>query len=515
MPSRSGSARRHRVLAAAGLVVALATSACPGTERPPGPSPDGPAAAGTIRLGYPEEPPTLNPVSDPSPASRDILRPVLPSFFLATPDLRYVPYLLAEEPSVTSEGDRLEVRFRIHEQATWSDGTPVTVSDVAFTWRVMTDPSLDVANPFGFHRVVGVVEEDDPKRGRLLLEGPWPAWRDLFSAGRYVLPAHAASSPADVAGWDRGPPVTAGPFRLGEWVPGRSVRLDADPRFWGAEPSVEGIEVTFVPDPTTAIQLLQQARLDAVAPMAGVSWGGRLDALSEVEVSRATGPDLISLVMNTERIPDVVLRRRIADSVDRGRFLEVVLREEAEPADGVLPPELPGAEPAWAAYGTRAPPPAGLSREIQLVHQRGELMDLLARYVQAELERAGIDAELVPLESDVFHGRFLAGREFDLALVETRSGPAADLWRWVEVPGAAEPITGLADQNLARLVGEGVEGNEEALQEAQVGLAEQVPVQPLFRPVVTMGWRAGVSGLAANPTVEGPLWNASAWGRAG
>jgi peptide/nickel transport system substrate-binding protein len=143
-------------------------------------------------VGYPEEPPTLNPVTDPSPASRDLLRPLLPSFFRITPDLRYEPSLLDAEPEVVPAGDRTEVRFRIRDDAAWSDGTPVTVQDVAFTWRVMTDPGVDAWNPTGFDRLVDVVA-DDPKAGRLVLDGRWPGWRDLFAAGRFVLPAHVVA----------------------------------------------------------------------------------------------------------------------------------------------------------------------------------------------------------------------------------------------------------------------------------------------------------------------------------
>jgi peptide/nickel transport system substrate-binding protein len=463
-------------------------------------------------VGYPEEPPTLNPVTDPSPASRDLLRPLLPSFFRITPDLRYEPSLLAAEPEVVPAGERTEIRFRIREDAVWSDGTPVTVQDVAFTWRVMTDPDVDAWNPTGFDRL-GDVVSDDPKAGRLVLDGRWPGWRDLFAAGRFVLPAHVGE-PGSVAGWDEGPPVTAGPYRLDGWTRGHSIVMVADPAHWGPPSAVERLEVQFVPDPTTAIQLLERGELDVVAPMAGVSWGRRLAEIVGGGTSSATGPDVVSLAMNAESVSDADLRRRIAHAIDRSRFLEVALRDDAEPADGLLVPEQDGADPAWARYGSGPTPGAAAPEELELVHPRGEVPDLMARYVQAELERAAIDVELVPLEADVLQGTFLPSRRFDLALAEVRTGPSPELWRWVEVPGAGTSLTGLADEVLAEMVRRAAEGSAPALREAQARLADLAVALPLYQPRLTVGWRAGIAGPAASPTVEGPLWNVEAWSAA-
>ena len=464
-------------------------------------------------MAYPDEPPTLNPVTDPSPASRDLLRPLLPSFFRITPDLSYEPSLLSTEPEVVPAGERTEVRFRIREDAAWSDGTAVTVEDVAFTWRVMTDPDVGAWDPSGFDRLVDVVA-DDPKAGRLVLDGPGRGWQDLFAAGRFVLPAHLGDADT-VGGWDGGPPVTSGPYRLDDWIPGRSVAMVADPAHWGPPPAVERLEVLFVPDPTTALQLLQRGEVDVVAPMAGVSWRRRLAEVAGGGISSATGPDVVSLAINVDSIADVDLRRQIAHAIDRPRFLEVALRDDAEAGDGLLAPDQAGAEPAWARYGSGPTPGASEPGELELVHARGELMDLVARYVQAELERAAIDVELVALEADVLQGAFLPSRRFDLALVEVRTGPSPELWRWAEVPGAGMSLTGLADELLVDLVRRASTGSVSALRRAQERLADLAGALPLYRPRVTVGWRAGIAGPAANPTVEGPLWNVEAWSAAG
>jgi ABC-type transport system substrate-binding protein len=506
MPPRSPRSRRSAVPL---LFLAALATACPADE--PSPPVDRGPAPGTVRVGYPDEPATLNPVTEHSPAARDLLRPLLPSFFRITPDLRYEPSLLAEEPEVVAAGERTEVRFRIRDDAVWSDGTPVTVEDVAFTWQAIT--AVEAWNPTGFDQLVDVVA-GDPKSGRLVLEGTGTGWKDLFAAGRFVLPSHVGD-PASVAGWNRGPPVTAGPYRLEGWTPGHSVAMVADPSYWDGPPAVERLEVQFVPDPTTALQLLERGDLDVVAPMAGISWTRRLAEAAGGGTASAAGPDVVALAFNVGSVDDLGLRRRIAHAIDRPRLLEVALRGEAEPADGVLAPEQLGAEAAWAGYGVGAGAVEPAPDELELVHQRTELPDLVARYVQAELERATVDAELVALEPDVLYGSFLPARRFDLAIVEVRTGPTPELWRWVEVAGAGPSLTGLTDPEVVQLAAPGLGGSEEALREAQVRLADLAVVLPLYRPRVTVGWRAGIRGPAANPTVEGPLWNVEAWSASG
>jgi peptide/nickel transport system substrate-binding protein len=513
MPPRS----RWRARLAGGLALALVAGACP-EDPPPPPRAERPSPRGTIRLAYPDVPPSLNPVTEGSPATSDILRAILPSFHLVEPDLDYRPWLLEGEPEVRIDRDTMTIRFRIRDGATWSDGDPVGVDDVAFTWRVMTDPDLDVARPEGFEHIRDVVQESE-RVGTLVLSPPLRSWRELFSAGRFVLPSHVAEGPGSVRGWDRGPPVGAGPFTLERSVPGRSVILGANPRFLGPAPLAERIEVAFVPDPTTAVQLLREGLVDAVAPMLGVSWGRRLAALPGVETSSSFGPDVLNLVIEAGRIP-VLERRRIADAVDRARFVEAIVREEGRVADSVLAPGQTGSRPEWEVYGRggpsgRGPPPPVTERELSLAYVRSELLDIAGRFVQGELRAAGFDVELVPLESDIFHGIFVPGRRYDLALWESRTGPAPDLSAWFVDPDAGSPLSAERDARLPALEEAwDRRGDLGALTGAQRRLARLATVLPLFQPRVTIAWREGIRGPQANPTVDGPLWNAWAWSEA-
>jgi ABC-type transport system substrate-binding protein len=505
MPPRSGSRGRRPALVLAALLAAAGCTGDEGGEEKPTGPPPAPPAAGTIVLGYPEEPPTLNPVTEPAPAAAELLRAVLPSFHILTPELTYRPSLLAEEPEVSVAGDRMTVRFRLRGDARWSDGRPITVEDVAFTWRAMTAEGVDVAHPEGFDHVVAVVERS-AREGELVLSPPLASWRDLFSGGRFVLPAHAADGPADVVGWDAGPPVAGGPFELGPWLRGRSVELVANPRFFGQGPRARRIVVLFVPDPTTAIQLLEGGRLDAVAPMLGLAWSRRLARVPDAGVTSAFGPDLVAVAFETGSVSNLELRRRLAGAVDRQRFVDVVLGDEGRLAQSVVVPEQEGAIDAWARYGADLEAVEG-GGELSLVYTRGELLDLVARYLHAELERVGADVELVAVETDVLWRTFVPQRRYALLLLEVRGTPFPDLSAWAGGPS----FTGLEDADVARLVARvEADGPSAALGDAQDRLAELAAVLPLFQPRAAAASR-GVTGVEANPTADGILWNAEEW----
>jgi peptide/nickel transport system substrate-binding protein len=512
MSPRSGSRASLRLRALALAILGALAACTPGAQPAPRGTGTRPEPAGTIRLAYPDWPSTLNPVTEASPGARDILRAVLPSFHVVTPDLGYRPSLLAEEPRVEVEDDRMVVSFRIRGDARWSDGTPITVRDVAFTAEVMGQPDVTAVDPEGFDHLVDVAQ-DSPTTGRLVLSPPLAGWRDLFSAGRFVLPAHAATSPAAVARWDRGPPVAGGPFRIEEVIAGRSVMLERNPRYFGPRPLAERIEVAAVPDPTTATQLLRLGRVDVVAPMLGVSWGQRLEALPGVEAAATFGSDLVALVANAARLADPEDRRAVADAIDRSRFATAVVREEGTLADSLVP-QAAGSDTPWSAYGRGEPSELAASDELELAYVRTELLELTARYLQAEVQRAGGDLDLVGLESDVFWDTFLPERRFDLALVEVRGGATPDLGEWFGAPdGIWSSLTGLTDPELALLEDEVAAGDPDAVAEAQARLADLAVVVPLYRLRTSMGWRQGVTGVEPNPSADGPLWNAQEWSK--
>src|SRR5690606_6274007 len=65
------------------------------------------------------------------------------AYQIALPGLEVVPDLaVGELPPVTQEGDVWVGEFTLRDDATWSDGEPITAHDVAFTWNTAVEFEL-------------------------------------------------------------------------------------------------------------------------------------------------------------------------------------------------------------------------------------------------------------------------------------------------------------------------------------------------------------------------------------
>src|SRR5437867_4467875 len=281
-PSGSFRSRSRR---RAGLALALALlTACPHTRPKPAPtgsSPSATAAAsprgGELVVAYPHEPATLNPflAGGDAPATRDLVRSLMPSLYVVEPGGKRVPSLLDGEPEqvdTQEEGspNRSIVRMTLRSDAVWSDGVPITAEDVRFTWQTIMNKRWHGVAREGYDRIAKVIV-DGPKVASLVFYGrPFGRWQDLFSAGLGVLPKHVLiGKPFDTAlatSW----PVSGGPFVLKSWTPGLQIVLQRNPRAWEKVPSLDRSRVEFVPDVVTAFQLLERGQVDALVPYPGV-----------------------------------------------------------------------------------------------------------------------------------------------------------------------------------------------------------------------------------------------------
>ena len=114
------------------------------------------------------------------------------------------------------------VRYRLRPGLRWHDGRPVTADDAVAGFRLLR--SLDCEYP---HREIVEAIDGITADGRTLTVR-WGAGEPyaVFEEWGTVLPAHLldAARLADPAGWPGLPelrrPMSHGPFRAAEWVPG-------------------------------------------------------------------------------------------------------------------------------------------------------------------------------------------------------------------------------------------------------------------------------------------------------
>lgn len=542
MHRRSGWRRASRLAGACALALVLA--ACPGSKPStrlspsdsPGPTRPAGTRGGELVVAYPHEPPTLNPflAAGASPATRDLARLLMPSFWRIGPEGRRTLSLLAEEPVTAESGGQLLIGVRFRDDAVWSDGRPITTTDLRFTWTVLRDRRFPVTARQVYDRITDVRVES-PKAATLVFAEPYAAWRDLFSSGAGLLPEHVLrNSRFDVAlagGW----PVSGGPFVLKTWTRGLEMVLERNPETWGDEPYLDRVRIQFLPDVVTALALLRSGKVDVLGPYAGVDLERRGKLVSGAAVTSDFGTTWMGLFLNvkTAALSDVRVRRALAFSLNRAAITEGIVRAEGKELNALSAGgEIPAssafaqyradtaaatrllAQAGWSGSGTRSK--GGRDLTFTVVAPPDELTDRVARALHANAERAGFDLNAITLDYDRLWRDWLSSSRFQAALLEMRDAPGGTLQERFAM-GSPGNLSRLSDLSLDTLLDAAVAGgafDAAAVAAAERRLAQLVPAIPLYRNRVTIVAGKNARNVVANGSADGFLWNAADWSRA-
>jgi peptide/nickel transport system substrate-binding protein len=138
--------------------------------------------------------------------------------------------LLAE--TVETDADRTYVTFTLDPRARFSDGTPVKVEDVIFSWELLRDKGRP--NYRTYYSKVSKVEIAGPRSVRFDLSGANDRELPLILGLMPILPKHAIN-PASFEDTTLEPLIGTGPYVIAAVDPGRSITLKRNPNYWGRD----------------------------------------------------------------------------------------------------------------------------------------------------------------------------------------------------------------------------------------------------------------------------------------
>ncbi len=286
---------------------------------------------------------------------------LLESLFGVGPDLTYHPELLAAEPTITDLDDAaVAIEYRLRSDLSWSDGTPLTAEDVAYTHRILTEGCqveadgsiLDssaqgcvylTGNRLGIDQVTDFEVLSDTEF-RVTMAGFYPDWRRLWSP---VLAAHAHGDDADTVnrrlrtfiGSD-GPLPSSGPLRIERWERGGSMLLVANEAYHGANgpgadgadgaddgDPVEAVRIDFVPDPGARVAALVDGRADLLFERSQVGHRVLIDD-GAIDAVAAAGPDYdhVGLNLLNPHLAEPEVREALVTAIDKEALIEAVYR---------------------------------------------------------------------------------------------------------------------------------------------------------------------------------------------
>lgn len=160
--------------------------------------------------------------------------------------------------SWTETGDGKTWTFRLRENITFSDGTPLTAYDVAASGKYILDLAKNPeAVDNGFYANIRYMVSSFSARDERTVEvkAARPYYGLLYSMTFPVV----HQSQLDVAN-----PVGTGPYVLAGFEAGSYMLLNANPSWWQMQPQVKEITVTFYPNNKDMITAYEYGRVDTV-----------------------------------------------------------------------------------------------------------------------------------------------------------------------------------------------------------------------------------------------------------
>jgi microcin C transport system substrate-binding protein len=214
-------------------------------------------------------------------------------------------YGVLAEPAAYPD-DRSYVIYRLRAGARWHDGKPVTPDDVIFSFDALKKNSPMYS---AYYRHIAKCEQVGEREVKFSFDSPGN--RELPSiAGEFpVLPKHwwegsdAQGNKRDVTATTLEIPLASGPYRIKEFVAGRSLVLERVADYWGKDIAVsvgqnnlDQIRFEFFRDDTVGLEAFKADQLDWFMERSGKQWSTAYDfpAVTEKRVIKEKFPDLSS-----------------------------------------------------------------------------------------------------------------------------------------------------------------------------------------------------------------------------
>jgi len=137
-------------------------------------------------------------------------------------------------------------------------------------------------------------------------------------------------------------PVGTGPFRFESYTPQNSVVLTANDDYFRGAPKLAGVEVRYMPDPSSRELGLQSGELDAAAGLTEAQWVDRINAEGNLVADVFGVGEVAFLNIDVTRAPfdNPLVRQAVAYAIDRGEHLALYGEPVAENVYSVVPAQL-------------------------------------------------------------------------------------------------------------------------------------------------------------------------------
>jgi ABC-type transport system substrate-binding protein len=345
--------------------------------------------------------------------------------------------------------DGTQLTFTLRDGVKFSDGTPLTADDVAYTFQTMKDvPAMNRSGlPIASATVV------DPTH--VTVTFTQPQFQNLFNiAGQtFIVKKAAYSAASDPSKFADPNPIGTGPYTLSKFSP-QGLTFKANPNYWGGTPPVPEVDVPSYSSNDVALQQLSAGKIDYAGNF--VSNIATSFVAKDPAHNKYWFPSInvVNLVFNVTTGPaalkDAAVRKAVSAAINRTTVSQQAEQGYEPPAtssSGLLLPNFSNYLPAAYANDLKPTPDldtvntlmtgAGYAKDSKGIWAKGgtevsfniEDPTAYTDYYQAsqimstDLKKAGFDAKPDGVDANKWYADLAAGT-FDTAIHWSNSGPS-------------------------------------------------------------------------------------------
>ena len=425
---------------AGGAVQPAATSAAqtgaaqPAATTAPQPAAGQAQSGGTVTIPIAADP-TLNPWH-PNAFVESIFvnRVIFDSLTKPGKDLNPAPDLAT---SWEASSDGLTWTFKLRNDAKWSDGQPVTADDVLFTFNdIVLKKDLGATGAGNFTAVTNV-EAVDPYTVKFNLSRPFSALPAYLAYNAGILPKHTFEGQTDpwaFTSFNKGTPVTSGPFKVESYTSGQAVTLARNDAYFGGKPYLDKLVFKVVPDANTQVAQALSGELSAII----LDNKAAVDRVKNASQVRVQPRDLVqyywlALNQTDPRFQDVRVRQAFEYAIDRNAIITAVEKGYGTPANSAIVPAFKAyydpshdgqyafdpnkakqllTEAGWTLGADGMLQKDGQPFQFTMdVGQRG-VLEPTNELIQQNLKAVGIQADLNPMEWNAYIQKVVVNRDY-------------------------------------------------------------------------------------------------------
>ncbi len=435
---------------------------------------------GTLVVGLTGEPDALNPLTALTKPAEDIISLVFRRLADFNEDLVGFSPQMAKNWEFSK--DSTAITFHLRTDILWHDSTAFTAHDVAFTYRLQTNPEVAWSG-ISYKKNIRIVETPNDSTVIMWFSRKTPTML-MDAVEGYIVPKHLLNkiNPKNIheSEFNRNP-VGTGPFRFKKWKSQQTIVLEKFVGYYKqGKPHLDGITFKVVPDDVNLWHQVKSGDVDfmegvpprnfttlkadwdagrtAIRPIRYlgrqydfIGWN-RIDPDNYAKVMAQAGgekPDMDHLLKPNKFFGSQKVRAALTMAIDRAALTKVVNHGLGIQMDGPISPIL------WA-YDSQAntvwPYNPNLAKQylkeegwvdldgdgirdkngekfsFEMVTNSGNERRVQAlTIIQEELKGIGVEMTPRVVEPGLLFGRLLPTKDFDAALIGWNVGLKVEL----------------------------------------------------------------------------------------